>query len=85
MCDPVKSEDYDELPSDVWFNGGIRNRPMLAEDALLLRDWDQCLSLIWFDESLAPRNRRLDQDEDAEPLLRELDGVLPWPSKSRRG
>jgi Zn-dependent peptidase ImmA (M78 family) len=84
MRDSTKSDDYDELPSDVWFNGGIQSRPMLAEEALLLREWDQCLSLIWFDESLTPRNECHDQDEDAEPLLKELDGVLPWPSKSRR-
>ncbi len=81
-----KTEDYDTLPSDVWFNDGIRNRPVLAEEALLLREWNQCLSLIWFDESLTPRNDRYNQDEDEEeePLLKELDGELHWPSKSRR-
>lgn len=79
-----KNEDYDELPSDVWFNGGIRNRPMLAEEAYLLREWNQCLSLIWFDESLTPSRERQDQDEYEEPLLRELDGRLPWPSGKKR-
>ncbi len=81
-----KTEDYDTLPSDVWFNDGIRNRPVLAEEAILLREWNQCLSLIWFDESLTPRNDRYNQDEDEEeePLLKELDGELHWPSKNRR-
>ena len=79
-----KTEDYDELPTDVWFDGGIRNRPLVAEEAILLRGWNQCLSLIWFDESLKPVRERWDEDEDNEPLLKELDGTLPWPSKSRR-
>ena len=61
-----------------------RNRPLVAEEAILLRDWNQCLSLIWFDESLTPVRERWDEDEDKQPLLKELDGTLPWPSKSRR-
>ena len=77
-----KIEDYDEIPTDVWFDGGIRNRPLVAEEAILLHEWNQCLSLVWFDESLKPVHERWDEDD--EPLLKELDGTLPWPSKSRR-
>ncbi len=80
-----KIEDYDELPTDVWFDGGVRNRPLIAEEAILLRDWNQCLSLIWFDERLTPVRERRDEDEKVEPLLQQLDGTLPWPSRSRRG
>lgn len=79
-----KTEDYDELASDVWFNGGIRNRPMLAEEAILLQEWDQCLSLIWFDQCLERPDQHSDYDDEAQPLLEELDGNLPWPSKRRR-
>ncbi len=79
-----KIEDYDELPTDVWFDGGIRNRPLVAEEAILLGNWNQCLSLIWFDESLMPARERWNEDEEAEPLLQELDGTLSWPSRSRR-
>jgi len=79
-----KNEDYDELASDVWFNGGIKNRPLLAEEAVLLREWSQCLSLIWFDDSLKPVKESRDEEDDDEPLLKELDGTLPWPSKSKR-
>ena len=75
---------YDELPTDVWFDGGIKNRPMLAEEAILLQEWNQCLSLIWFDESLTPAQERRDKDETDDPLLDELDGIPPWPSKRRR-
>ena len=79
-----RTEDYDEIPTDVWFDGGIRSRPLVAEETILLPEWNQCLSLIWFDESLKPVRERWDEDEDNEPLLKELDGSLPWPSKTRR-
>ena len=79
-----RTEDYDEISTDVWFDGGIKNRPLVAEEAILLQQWNQCLSLIWFDESLTPVRERWDEDEDKKPLLKELDGTLPWPSKSRR-
>lgn len=79
-----KTEDHDELASDVWFNGGIKNRPLLAEESVLLREWNQCLSLIWFDDSLKPVYERNGEQDDDEPLLKELDGTLPWPSKSKR-
>lgn len=78
-----KSEDYDTLPSHVWFSDGIRNRQLLAEEALLLREWNQCLSLIWFDESMESTHECCDEDDDDQPLLKELDGTLSWPSKSR--
>ena len=77
-------EDYDEVPSDVWFDGGIRNRAFVAEEAIRLREWNQCLSLVWIDESMTPTRERWNEDEDGESALRELDGALPWPSKSRR-
>ena len=80
----ANTDGYDELPTDVWFNGGIKNQPMLAEEAILLQELNQCLSLIWFDESLRPVRERRDEDENDEPLLEELDGVLPWRSKRRR-
>ncbi|MCC6579436.1 MAG: ImmA/IrrE family metallo-endopeptidase [Phycisphaeraceae bacterium] len=79
-----KTEDYDEIAADTWFSNGVKNYDMLAEEALLLREWDQCLSLIWFDENLRSTAAGQDSGEGDEPLLRELDGILPWPSKSRR-
>ena len=79
-----KTEDYDEIPTEVWFDGGIRKRPVVMEEAILLREWNQCLSLIWFDEGVRAFPERWEEDEDDRPLLKELDGTLPWPSKSRR-
>ena len=78
------TEEYDEVPTDVWFNGGIRSRPMVAEESILLEEWNQCLSLIWFEEDLTPSSERSQDDDDDDPLLSELDGILPWPSRSRR-
>ena len=81
---PLKTQDYDEIATHTWFNNGVRNFDLLAEEAILLREWDQCLSLIWFDESLRSASAQRHFEEEDDPLLRELDGVLPWPSKSRR-
>lgn len=78
----LKIEDYDEFATEVWFDGGIRDRPVVAEEAILLREWDQCLSLIWFNEGERGFPGRWEDDEDDQPLLEELDGRLPWPSKS---
>ncbi|MEW8418840.1 MAG: ImmA/IrrE family metallo-endopeptidase [Candidatus Thiodiazotropha endolucinida] len=78
-------QDCDEIPVDVWFTNGITGFDLLAEESIALRDWDQYLSLIWFDEDLRSVDQRREYYEaDGEPLLEELDGILPWPSKSRR-
>ena len=79
-----ETEDSEELASDVWFSSSVRGRPTLVEEAILMPEWNQCLSLLWFDERTRPGDERRDDDEDDEPLLRELDGTLPWPSKNRR-
>ena len=78
------TEEYDEVPTDVWFNGGIRNRPMVAEESILLPERNQCLSLVWLDETLQPVHEPRHEDEEDEPLLAELDGILPWPSRRRK-
>jgi hypothetical protein len=83
--EPSKIQDYDEIAADIWFTNGVRSYDLLAEEAMLITEWDQCLSLIWLDENLRPAGRSDDYDaEDDEPLLKELDGILPWPSKGRK-
>lgn len=78
-------QDYDEIPADVWFTNGVKGYDLLAEEAMSIREWDQCLSLIWFDDDLRPHGQTRDQyQDDGDPLLEELDGVLSWPSKRRR-
>ena len=79
------ARNYDEIPTDVWFNNEIKKFDLVAEEAMLLREWDQCLSLLWFDDDLRPTGMSGIQDnDDDEPLLEELDGNLPWPSKRKR-
>jgi hypothetical protein len=54
--------------------------------------WDQTLTLLWFeDEEVPARKVRRDReefealrDEEDEDLLPELDGNLRWPGKRRR-
>ncbi len=82
--DQSKIEDYDEIATDIWFNNGVKNYDLLVEEAMLIKEWDQCLSLIWFDESLRRTDQARNNKRDNEPLLEELDGILPWPSKSRK-
>lgn len=57
----------------------------LYEDAKHLGHWDQTLTLLWFDdeELAAPQAERARLSED-DFLLRELDGNLPWPGRSKR-
>ncbi|MGE0371889.1 MAG: ImmA/IrrE family metallo-endopeptidase [Gammaproteobacteria bacterium] len=79
------AQDYDELPTDTWFENSKIRHALICEESIYLEEWDQCLSLIWIDPSIKPSRNDLKEDaEEDEPLLRELDGTLPWPSKSRR-
>lgn len=81
----LKKKGSDEIATDTWFNNGVKNYPLLVEESILLREWNQCLSLIWFDEDMRrPGTSNSYDADDDEPLLKELDGFLPWPSKSRR-
>ena len=81
------TEAVDDVPRDVWFTSGMTRYAAVVEEALALREWDQCLSLISVERSGATtgsaRFLAVD-DDDEEPLLEELDGELPWPSKKRR-
>ena len=74
----------DEVAADVWFSDWRRGG-MVLEQARFLKPWDQTLTLLWFeDEEVPPLTRETSDAKDEEPLLRELDGILPWPGKRRR-
>ena len=77
------TEVYDEVPADLWFERSIPNRPYVAEESILLPEWTQCLSLLWFEEGPS-RAGHPEAAEQEDVLLPELDGTLPWPSKRRR-
>jgi Zn-dependent peptidase ImmA (M78 family) len=73
----------EELNADSWLNDWT-NGGMLVEDSRFLSSWDQTLSLIWFEDEdirTGGPDHRLTYEHDG---LAELDGVLPWPGKSRR-
>jgi len=72
-----------EIAADLWFDSWSRGGVVL-EDARYYRDWDQTLSLIWFEDEEVPSPPRTVREEEEEKGLRELDGILPWPGKSRR-
>jgi hypothetical protein len=78
---PSGPEDADP---DSWLENWSRDGA-LFEDALHLGQWDQTLTLLWFDEetAAAPAPEQKKWDDDAY-RLRELDGVLPWPSGKKR-
>lgn len=81
----TNTQDYDEIPTDIWFNNRVDNFQFLAEEAILFQEWNQCLSLIWFEDDFRVTSRCNNKYiEDDELLLEELDGILPWPSKKRR-
>jgi hypothetical protein len=74
----------EEIGADVWFTDWERGGTLL-EDARHLKQWDQTIALLWFEDEEVPspeqdRHRR----EEEEFGLAELDGALPWPGKKRR-
>jgi hypothetical protein len=76
-------DDAGEVDADLWFENWQRGGALL-EEARHLSQWDQTLTLLWFeDEKVPPVRDRANRDEDDE-RLRELDGILPWPGKTRR-
>lgn len=83
-------EGPEEIEADEWFQHWERGG-VLLEEARHLERWDQTLTLLWFEDEEVPPPKReawgrddVDSGGDEEVLLKELDGVLPWPSKKRR-
>jgi hypothetical protein len=72
-----------EVEMDRWVENPRRRDAFLFEEARLLGDWDQVLSLLWIEEGHGGRDASDDMDDDGG--LEELDGILPWTSKKRRG
>ena len=86
----------EEIDADVWFSNWERGG-VLLEEARYLAQWDQVLTLLWFENeempALAPQpSRRWDRDADErgsrddedELGLKELDGNLRWPGRRGR-
>lgn len=79
----------DEVAADLWFNDWHRGGVIL-EESRHLESWDQTLTLLWFEDEEVPPPRNAKHGMrnfgtgGEDPRLRELDGILPWPGKSRR-
>src|SRR5205814_2050517 len=75
------------VPAHLWTSADAFADIDVNEDVRIMRNWNQALTLISLDGADALDDRRtnsaFERDED-EPLLRELDGNLPWPGNKRR-
>jgi Zn-dependent peptidase ImmA (M78 family) len=73
----------EEIDAYIWFSDWERGG-MLLEEAVHLKQWDQTLTLLWFEDEEVPPLRRTGQTEkDDDWGVKELDGILPWPGKKR--
>ena len=72
-----------EVESSLWIDDPRRGDAYLLEEARLLPEWDQVLSLLWFEEESESGDGVFEETDD-DGRLEELDGILPWPSKRRR-
>jgi Zn-dependent peptidase ImmA (M78 family) len=80
----IACDSPEEIEADVWFSDWARGGSLL-EDARHLKQWDQTVTLLWFeDEELPSETQDRRQREEEETGLAELDGILPWPGKKRR-
>lgn len=81
--DHSASGPEDAEPTE-WFVDWERDGS-LHEDAIHIAQWDQTLTLLWFDDDDLPPPRADKARWEEETLgLRELDGVLPWPGRKKR-
>ncbi len=71
----------------AWTNADRFSDIDLYEETRIGGAWKQALTLLWPEEGDLPDDRDVRQgleSDEEEPLLKELDGNLPWPGKSRR-
>lgn len=73
-------------PAYVWTSQDALSDLDIMEEVRLQLVWDQALTLLWFEDQEAPRDRHDSRESDADEdvLLEELDGTLNWPGKKRR-
>jgi hypothetical protein len=74
-------------PGYVWTGRDAFTDIELNEDVVVLRAWNQAITLIWPDEidqiDIGDTKKHQESDDDP-PLLKELDGNLPWPGRRKR-
>ena len=75
------------VAAHTWTNADRFSDVDLHEEARIAGTWNQALTLLWPEDGDMPDQRDLprnSESEDEEPLLKELDGILPWPGRRRR-
>lgn len=85
------AESHDAVDADIWFSDWERGGTLL-EEVRHLAQWDQTLTLLWFEDEELPGRKVRDErgqvheqeENEDDALLKELDGQLRWPSKHRR-
>ncbi len=77
------SDGTAEIDARLWFSDWSRGGTLL-EEARHLPQWDQTLTLLWFEDEELPAPEHATREEEEEQGLAELDGTLPWPGKKRR-
>jgi hypothetical protein len=87
----TSTESHDTVNADIWFNEWERGGSLL-EEVRHLAQWDQTLTLLWFEDGEVPgrkvrdeRGHIYEEENEDDSLLKELDGQLRWPTKRRRG
>lgn len=79
------------VDAEIWFSDWERGGA-LVEEVRNLAQWNQTLTLLWFEDEEVPGRKirdergeiREEEESEDEALLKELDGNLRWPSKHRR-
>jgi len=86
----TSNESRDKVDADIWFSDWERGGTLLEEVRHLVQ-WDQTLTLIWFEDEEVPARKFRDdrgnlqesEENEDDTLLKELDGQLRWPTKRR--
>ena len=76
-----------QVPAHLWTSADDFGDIDLTEEVRISGTWGQALTLLWIEDGDLPDprgERTTDAQSEGEPLLRELDGVLPWPGRGRR-
>jgi Zn-dependent peptidase ImmA (M78 family) len=83
-------ESRSVVDADLWFSEWERGGTLL-EEVRHLAQWDQTLTLLWFEDEDVPGRKYRDErgqvhaeEENEDELLKELNGQLRWPTKRRR-
>lgn len=87
----LSTESHDTVDADLWFSEWERGGT-LVEEVRHLSQWDQTLSLLWFEDGEVPARKFRDErgavyeeeENEDDALLKELDGNLRWPAKRRQ-